>query len=115
MLNKSSRRTKMKESLSLFTLVLVLSLGGFASQTIVTGILTDDMCTKKHMMPGKPNSECVRECIKHGAKYVVVSGGKVTELAGNKDKLNEFAGKKVKITGEAKGRTLNVVSIEAAE
>ncbi len=106
----------MKKVLSIATLALFLSLSGLASQTTtVTGVLTDDMCTKKHMMPGKPNAECVRECIKHGAKYVVVSGGKVTELAGNKDKFNEFAGKKVKITGETNGTTLKVSSIEAVE
>lgn len=92
--------------------VLMFALSAFASQTTVTGILTDNMCTKKHMMPGKPNAECVRDCIKHGAKYVVVSDGKVLEVTGDPRQLNEFAGKKVKITGDAKGNILSVVSIE---
>lgn len=99
----------------LLTLTAALVLSAFAAPTTVTGILTDDMCTKKHMMPGKPNADCVRECIKHGAKYVVVSGGKVLEVNGNQEKFSEFAGKKVKLTGEAKGKTFSVSSIEAAQ
>ncbi|HYE26289.1 MAG TPA: hypothetical protein VEG32_13935 [Clostridia bacterium] len=106
----------MKTKLSaVLALALVFTLASFASQTAVTGILTDDMCTKKHMMPGKPNADCVRECIKHGAKYVVVSGGKVFVLKGNPEEFSPLAGKKVKITGEQKGDTFTVASIEAAQ
>lgn len=105
----------MKTKLSVvLALVVVFALSLFASQTTVTGILTDDMCTKKHMMPGKANADCVRECIKHGAKYVVVSGGKVYEVKGNQEEFGTLAGKKVKLTGEIKGKTLTVASIEAA-
>ncbi len=96
-------------------LVLAFSMCSFAAQTTVTGIVTDNMCTKKHMMPGKANADCVRECIKHGAKYVVVSEGKVIELAGNRDELGAQAGKKVTLTGELKGKSLNVASIQSAQ
>jgi hypothetical protein len=99
----------------ILTLVLVFALSMFASQTTVTGVLTDDMCTKKHMMPGKANADCVRDCIKHGAKYVIVGDGKVLELSGNQEQLGELAGRKVIITGEAKGKTFLVASIVAAQ
>lgn len=99
----------------ILALVLMFVLSVFASQTTVTGMLTDNMCTKKHMMPGKPNADCVRDCIKHGAKFVVVSDGKVLEVTGNLEKLNEFAGKKVKVIGESKGKAIAVASIEAVQ
>lgn len=102
----------------LFVVIVLLSVFTMslsASQTTITGILTDDMCTKKHMMPGKPNADCVRECIKHGAKYVVVSQGKVLEVAGNQDQFGALAGKKVKLTGQNNGKSFKVASIEAAQ
>ncbi len=99
----------------IFAMVLTFALSSFAVQTNVTGILTDDMCTKKHMMPGKGNADCVRECIKHGAKYVVVTDGRVLELSGNQEQLKELAGKKVKSLGEATGKSFVVASIEAVQ
>lgn len=99
----------------ILSLVLMFALSVFASQTTVTGILTDNMCTKKHMMPGKTNAECVRECIKHGAKFAVVANGKVMELTGSQEQFSALAGKRVKLTGEAKGKTFAVAAIEAAQ
>ena len=101
--------------ITIATLALAFSLSAFGSQATFTGVLTDDMCTKKHMMPGKPNADCVRDCTKHGAKYVVVSEGKVIELKGNQDQLSELAGKKIKVAGDLAGKTLTVASIEAAQ
>jgi hypothetical protein len=96
-------------------LTLALASSAWASQTTLTGILTDDMCTKKHMISGKSNADCVRECVKGGAKYVVVSEGKAIELQGKPEKLNELAGKKVKVTGNLRGKTLAIASVEVAE
>ncbi len=95
--------------------LLLATTAMFASTTTLTGVLTDNMCVKKHMISGKSNAECVRECVKGGAKYVVVVNGKPTELKGHEDKLNALAGKKVKVTGEQKGAVLTVATVEAAE
>ncbi len=97
------------------TLPLAFTLSAFAAPTTLTGTLTDDMCTKKHMMGGKSNADCARDCIKHGAKYVVVADGKVVELSGKQNQFDDLAGKKVKVTGELKGKVLAVQSIEAAQ
>lgn len=96
-------------------IVLTAALAAFAAPTTLTGVLTDDMCTKKHMMPGKPDADCVRACIKHGAKFAIVSGGKVYTLQGKQEQLNELAGKKVTVTGELKGTTFAVSSVQAAQ
>jgi hypothetical protein len=99
----------------ILSLLLIFALSLFASQTTVTGVLTDDMCTKKHMMSGKQNADCVRDCIKHGAKYVVVADGKVLELSGNQEQFSQFAGKKVRVTGEPRSKVFIVASIEVAQ
>ncbi|MDR3763559.1 MAG: hypothetical protein P4M01_05630 [Acidobacteriota bacterium] len=93
--------------------LLFASTAMFAATT-VTGVLTDSMCTRKHMMSGKTNAECVRECVKEGAKFVVLANGKSVELKGHEDKLNALAGKTIKVTGEMKGAVLVVSSVEAA-
>jgi hypothetical protein len=96
-----------------FALIFASSLAG--SSSTVTGVLTDDMCTKKHMMPGKPNADCVRECVKHGAKYVIVADGSIIQVTGKPEQFDALAGKKVTITGETKGKTFFVSTIEAAQ
>jgi len=81
-----------------------------ASQT-VSGVISDSMCGKKHMMAGKSDAECVRECIKAGSKYVLVVGDKLYTLNANPQTIAPFAGKHVLVQGEIKGSTLNVQSI----
>jgi len=104
--------------LKLFVALAVLLISGLsvaASPTTITGILTDDMCTRKHMVPGKSNADCVRDCVKHGAKYVVVVEGKPTPLSGKQEQLSELAGKKVNVTGEMKGKALAISSLELTQ
>ena len=101
--------------ITIATLAFAFSLSAFASQTTLTGVLTDDMCTRKHMTPGKTDADCVRECIQHGSKYVVVTGGRAIELKGKQELVSRFAGKKVQVTGDLKGKALTVSSIEAAQ
>ena len=87
-----------------------------AATTTLTGVITDDMCGKTHtMMPGKPDADCVRECVKSGAKFAVMSNGKLVVLAGKNSELSALAGKKATISGELKGNTLNVTSVAAAK
>ncbi|HYG99739.1 MAG TPA: hypothetical protein VD837_11460 [Terriglobales bacterium] len=104
-----------KTSSFVLSLMLATGISAFAAQTTVTGVLTDDMCTKKHMMPGKTNADCVRECLKHGAKLVLVSKGKVLELRGSEESLKELAGKRVTLTGEAKGQVFVVTGAAVAQ
>ncbi len=101
--------------ITLTILVLAFVLAGFAEQTKIIGVLTDNMCTKKHMMSEKTNADCARDCAKHGAKYVVVSEGKIIELKGNVEQISPLAGKKVTVSGNLTGNTLSVASIEAVQ
>jgi len=103
------------KSFAILALVLMFGSSLFGAPATVTGVLTDNMCTKKHMMPGKPNADCVRECIKHGAMYVIVTNGKVLRLSGNEGAFNALAGEKVTVTGNLKGTVIAVTSIEATQ
>ncbi len=98
--------------------VLLLATANFAAaatQTL-TGVVTDDMCGKHHtMLPGKPDADCVRECIKAGSHYALLVGDKVYALTGDTKKLDAFAAKKVKVTGDVKGNTIAVTSVVASK
>ena len=84
-----------------------------ASQTI-DGIVSDSMCGKKHMIPGKTDAQCVQECIKSGSSYALVAGDKVYTLAGNPQTIAPLAGKRVHVEGNLKDNTITVTSISEA-
>jgi hypothetical protein len=67
------------------------------------------------MMKDMPEAKCVVECVKHGAKYALFDGKNVYVLSDQKTP-EQFAGKKVKVTGTlAEGaKTLKVDSIAEA-
>ena len=59
----------------------------YAATQILSGVISDSMCVKKHMMPGKSDSECIRECVKSGSAYVLVVGNKSYALKGKRRPL----------------------------
>jgi hypothetical protein len=99
----------------LMILIAVTAVPAMAATTTLTGVITDDMCGAKHMMPGKPDAECTRACVKAGAKFAVLAGGKVVVLAGKTAEVSALAGQKATVSGELKGDTLTVSSVGAAK
>jgi hypothetical protein len=94
------------------TLVALVASYALAAPQTLTGIVTDNMCGKKHtMMPGKPDSECIRACVKAGSKYALLVGDKIYVLNGDAKQLDSFAGKRVKVAGEVSGTTISLASI----
>jgi len=83
-----------------------------ASQSI-DGIVSDSMCGKKHMMPGKTDAQCVQECIKSGSSYALVAGAKVYMLAGKPQTIAPFAGKRVHIQGDLKDNTITITCMSS--
>ena len=101
---------------SLMILIAMGVLPAMAAPTTLTGVITDDMCgSGKHMMPGKTEAVCTRECVKHGAKFAVVSNGKTYVLAGKATEVSALAGKKATLSGDLNGDTLTVNSVAAAK
>ena len=83
-----------------------LAAPGKAYDGTISGVVSDSMCGKDHMMMGEPGRDavaCTRDCVKKEYKYVLVdSHGDVYNLVNEEkslDKLNELAGKEVEITG----------------
>ncbi len=66
------------------------------------------------MMKVSPDSKCVVECVKQGSKYVLFDG-KTAYVLSDQKSPEQFAGKKVKITGTLYEKTqiLKVDSIKA--
>lgn len=95
--------------------VLIASFAAMAAPQSFTGTLSDSMCGAKHMMPGKTDAECIRECIKANSKYALVVNKKVYTLSGPQEEFSRLAGKRVRVTGEQTGDTISVKSIAAAD
>jgi len=89
-----------------------------ASIQTFTGRVSDTMCGTKHH-EGVAPADCVRACVKHGAKYALVIGDKVYTLDTSDQaalhKLNTLAWEEAKVTGTANGDTISVKSVAAAK
>jgi len=104
---------------------LILSLLGVAglsvgqgTQTFV-GTITDDMCEKadhSHMRMGPTDAECTMACIsEHDAAFVLYDGKVVYRLDDLRNP-EQFAGRKVTVTGSLENaRTIRVSSIRTAK
>jgi hypothetical protein len=83
-----------------------------------TGKVSDTMCGTKHK-EGVPPADCVRGCVKRGAKYALVVGDKVytldTSNKTNLDELDKLAWEEAKVTGTANGDVISVKSVTAAK
>ena len=83
-----------------------------------TGKISDAMCGANHMMGGEA-SECVRACVRKGSKYALLVGDKVYTLETSDkptlDQLDKLADQQVKVTGEASGDSIAVLSVAAAK
>jgi hypothetical protein len=95
----------------------VASLPGQQTPQIWTGRISDKMCGASHQVKAGASTEreCIFECVKLLAKYVLVEqNNKVIPIA-NQDMagLPLYAGRMVRLTGELTGDALVVSRIEA--
>src|SRR5213592_708017 len=88
--------------------VLLASSTPFAAEQTWTGQISDSACGAKHEEAAEgqgkmPDRDCTVACVRGGSKYVLVSDGKVLQIANqdNKD-LAAHAGHTVKMMGEMK-------------
>ena len=94
---------------------LSLAAPGKDSAKTFVGSIGDSMCGAKHMMAGESDKDCTLECVKGGAKYILIDpSGKIYQLSDQK-KPEQFAGAKVKVTGTLSGDTIAVTSIVGAQ
>lgn len=104
---------------SVALLVLAAFSAAVPAAETFTGTITDDMCAKgdhSGMQMGPNDAECTRSCvILHDAEYVLFDG-RVTYILSDGKKADEFAGRRVRVTGtlDARKKTIAVQSITAA-
>ena len=98
----------------LTALVLSVTIQSHAATQTLNGIISDSMCAKKHMMPGKSDAECIKECVKAGSKYVLVVGDKTYTLNGKLPTIAALAGKHVQVKGDVNQNAINVSEIHEA-
>jgi len=101
----------------LTTLLAALTLTAAGQPKTFTGVITDTMCGADHSMMGvKPDSKCVRECVKMDPKkwkYALLVGKDVYVLS-DQQTPEKYAAEKVKVTGtlDEKTKTIHVDKIE---
>jgi hypothetical protein len=90
-----------------------LTFSSFAATQTFTGTITDTMCGKKHMSPGKSDADCTRECMKLKGDwtYGLVVGSNVYHLTGNNKEFATVAGQRVTVAGVVTGETIVVRTI----
>ncbi len=92
--------------------LLVVGCMAFAAEAekSFTGTVSDSHCGSKHATPSKAAEECVEKCVSGGAKYVLVSKGKVYNLD-PQDKFKGMGGKRVHVKGTLSGETITVSDV----
>jgi hypothetical protein len=84
-------------------------------QKTLTGVVSDAMCGQTHMMKDKPDTDCLRYCVKQGNKYALVVGKSVYTLEGHEAELDKYAALKITVKGAVKGEIVTVQSVAPAK
>lgn len=95
-------------------LALIASLAIAQADQTLTGMVSDAMCGKNHMMQGATAAKCTRECVKGGSDFALVVGDKVYILKGDKAAIDKFAGVNATVKGKTSGNAITVESIQTA-
>ena len=95
-------------------LTAIVFLAAAPTKQTFTGRITDSMCARANhsaMKMGDTDAECTLACVRaHGALYVLWDGKRSYELS-DQDMPEQYAGKKVRITGTLENGKLHASSI----
>ena len=103
-----------KRLMLLVAMFVAMTCAAWADEMTMTGTVSDSHCGAKHAVASDAAAGCVANCVKGGAKYVLVSDGKVYNLD-SQEKFAAFAGKSVTVNGDCDGTSIKVNSVEAAK
>lgn len=102
----------MKRVVGIGGLAWVATVCAWPAQQTMTGEISDSMCGASHSAMGdmgKNPKECTTGCVKSGAKYVLLSNGRVYAIANqNFTGLAANAGTKVTATGDVDSAGKNI-------
>jgi len=123
-MNKHFVNTSLKLAMLVFSVPALLWSGQLAQQSkTFTGEVTDSICAPSGShsatiakTPGMGNDSvtCTKKCVSMGAKYVLLDpSSQAMYTIEDPDKVSQFAGHKVKVTGTLNGNAINVTNISA--
>ena len=100
----------MKKLIAGFAFTSALAISAFGAD--VTAYVVDKNCASKKEMLG--NEDCAKRCLGRGAAAVLATeDGKIYTVT-NQDKIKDFAGKKVTVTGKMEGDSITVDTVKAS-
>jgi hypothetical protein len=83
---------------------------------IYSGVITDSVCGARHTKyPNLDAVKCTRECVRTGAKYMLIDGDKSYALQGDFAELAQFAGQRARVTGTLQGDTIHITAINSPQ
>jgi hypothetical protein len=88
-----------------------------AAEMTIVGYISDSSCGLKHMSGMGDDKSCTLMCVKGGSKFVLSDKDHKRVYQFDKtgqEKAREFAGQRVRVTGQVTGKTIKVIAIEAA-
>ena len=89
-------------------------LSSVSADQVFSGMITDSHCGARHSRDSAQDpAECVRSCVRHGAKYMLVNGEAHYILAGSPAALDRLAGQRARLQGRLDGAVLSVTSAVA--
>ena len=92
-----------------FAFVALFAACAFAGEW--KGVISDAKCGAAHADASEKSMKCVNGCVKGGQKAVLVSDGKVMQIA-NQDAVSQHLGHKVTVSGKLDGDTVTVDSVK---
>ena len=99
----------MKKYLMLLVLVVCFTAVNAQDKGKWTGFIGDDDCGAKGN--NKDHASCAKKCVKGGANPVFVIGDKVYKIS-NPDKVKNFIGNEVTVTGTITNDVLEIEKIK---
>ncbi len=100
----------MKKLIAGLALTSAMAISAFGAD--VTGYIVDKNCASKKEMLG--DEACAKRCMGRGAPAVIATeDGKIIAVT-NQDKVKDFAGKKVTVSGKMEGESITVDSVKAS-
>jgi hypothetical protein len=109
-----------KENALMRKLGFIASLGclftAAAFAETMSGTISETMCGAKHHTGSAADVACVKKCVKAGSSPVLVSDGKVYQIAmDSQSKVMSLLGKNVTVMGTLNGDTIDIKSAKAAK
>ena len=94
-----------------FALIALFAVSAFAADYSGKGTISDARCGAAHADASEKSTACVNKCVKGGQKAVLVSEGKVYQIA-NQDKVADHLGHKVTVNGKLEGDVLTLTDVK---